>query len=69
MFKCPNCGSTAQMKLTCEPRLSHTDKNKLIEGYDCGCGAHITAEYERDEGGFWTFYVGFVDYIEDPLKR
>ena len=47
MFKCPNCGSTAQMKLTFEPRLSSTDKNKLIEGYSIEKPTYDYANHTR----------------------
>lgn len=62
MIKCPNCGSTAQTALVYPPTISaHT--NFLVEGWLCGCGAHYSVEYERNEEGKWEFYTAFVDYF------
>lgn len=51
---CPNCGSTAQPKLTDTER---TLDDKIIERYTCGCGCHFTAVYPIKEV--------YVNYIEE----
>lgn len=62
MIKCPNCGSTAQVKLVCQPFIS-VNTLYLTEGFECGCGAHFSVEYERNEKGTWEHYSTFIDYI------
>ena len=62
MIKCPNCGSTAQVKLVCPPFIS-TNKQVLIEGFDCGCGCHFSIEYQRNDSGVWEHYWTCTDYI------
>lgn len=53
MIKCPNCGSTAQVK----KNISHTDKdgNYITAQYVCGCGIYFDEElnflYEDKESG------------------
>lgn len=44
MVRCPNCGSTAQVRLQWES----TDKyiSKVTREYDCGCGCCFTVTYE-----------------------
>lgn len=63
MIKCPNCGSTAQVRLACPPFISNNTQF-LTEGFTCGCGCHFSQEYERDEKGRWEFYCQMIDYIE-----
>ena len=43
MIKCPNCGSTAQMKVTCVPNPTRT---AITERIICGCGCVTTATYK-----------------------
>ena len=56
MIKCPNCGSTAQIKLVCEPKITAQGMS-LVEEFACGCGTHITIEYRRTAGGYWRHYA------------
>lgn len=51
-MKCPNCGSTAQVRMECEPKLSYFG-GILMEGFLCGCGCHFEVDYARNENGFW----------------
>lgn len=62
-MKCPNCGSTAQVRLVTEPIVSR-DGTAMTEGYVCGCGAHFAVEYERDRDGYWEPFARFVEWIE-----
>ena len=43
MTKCPNCGSTAQPKITYNPNPTRTE---IIEQIICGCGCITTATYK-----------------------
>lgn len=62
MIKCPNCGSTAQTELMCQPFVSRQTK-MLTEGWRCSCGARYTVEYERNEEGKWVYNTTFIDYF------
>ena len=42
MMKCPNCGSTAQIKLLDTIEAG----NRIVERYSCGCGASTTRHLE-----------------------
>jgi hypothetical protein len=42
MMKCPNCGSTAQIKLLDTIEAG----NRIVEQYSCGCGASTTRHLE-----------------------
>ena len=63
MFRCPHCGSTAQVKTTFAPTLSDNEK-VLTEGFECGCGCHFTTEYYRGYEGAWTHRFTNVEWIE-----
>lgn len=43
MIKCPNCGSTAQVKVSYAPNPTRT---VIIEQRICGCGCRTTATYK-----------------------
>lgn len=62
MMKYPHCGSTAQVRAACAPFVSGID-SLLKEGFDCGCGAHFSVEYQRNEEGIWEHYSTFVDFV------
>lgn len=63
MIKCPHCGSTAQVKYNCEPRLSYaTNMKTLIEGFHCGCGCEWEVEYARNENGYWEIYLEVITH-------
>lgn len=50
MIKCPNCGSTAQMK-----RLGSTEgENIVVETYQCGCGAKVQRHLKRTMDIAWS---------------
>ena len=41
MIKCPNCGSTAQVR-----ELGSCDSNKVFtEKFECGCGCRFNKNY------------------------
>ena len=43
MIKCPNCGSTAQIKFI---EGYHYTVTQIAEKYECGCGATVICHYE-----------------------
>lgn len=45
MIKCPNCGSTAQVKLEPTASLSR-NQQYLTLGCECGCGCGFTVDYK-----------------------
>lgn len=46
MVKCPNCGSTAQVKITDYDNWETEIKNKwkTVKSYSCGCGCLFRSE-------------------------
>ena len=46
MVRCPNCGSTAQLR---PMRLYITDKNEVMRQLVCGCGAITKMVYTQKE--------------------
>ena len=54
MPKCPNCGSTAQVRLTAADDLNDTataNNNWIYQHYTCGCGARFFVTWIK-EGTF-----------------
>lgn len=51
MIKCPNCGSTAQIKLI---DSYHYTANNLAEKYECSCGAQLIRHYKLQTGILYT---------------
>ena len=43
MVKCPNCGSTAQIRLI---DSYHYNTNHIAEEYECGCGVKLVRHYK-----------------------
>lgn len=48
MIKCPNCGSTAQVKPNGQIQIS-SNHLYITESYVCGCGCHFTVLQSREE--------------------
>lgn len=46
-MKCPNCGSTAQLKCVWVDEDKYT--NTHYKEYKCGCGCHFVAVFEVKE--------------------
>lgn len=62
MKKCPNCGSTAQVKrLGCG--ISRNERFLTIN-YECGCGCHFFVDYEFGENDHLEKYAEDIEYIE-----
>lgn len=51
LIKCPNCGSTAQIKLI---DSAHIVYNQLMEKYECGCGAKMVRHYKLQTAILYT---------------
>ena len=51
MVKCPNCGSTAQIKLI---DTTHMISNQVSEKYECGCGALLIRHYKLQTAILYT---------------
>jgi hypothetical protein len=47
MTKCPNCGSTAQVRLIWQDEEAPTHYH--YKGFKCGCGCRFMATYELVE--------------------
>lgn len=63
MVKCPNCGSTAQVRCIGGPFLSD-NKRILSENFNCGCGAHFEVDYERNDESYWEVSEIFIHFIK-----
>lgn len=51
MIKCPNCGSTAQVRLVAYDDLSNKDTadfNWIYQHYICGCGCKFTMTWIQE---------------------
>ncbi len=42
MIKCPNCGSSAQIKLLCHDTFIWRNTVTVYLTYKCGCGRHFS---------------------------
>ena len=63
MIKCPNCGSSAQVKVESSPKLSD-NKQVLTVGLVCGCGCHFNMDHERNDIGIWEHNWTFIKWID-----
>lgn len=51
MIKCPNCGSTSQIKLI---DTMHIVPKQVSEKYECGCGALFIQHYKLQVAILYT---------------
>lgn len=42
--KCPNCGSTAQVRMINHQSFVYSTTISLYLGYKCGCGCHFSTK-------------------------
>ena len=61
MIKCPNCGSTAQVRMG-EPTLSR-NKFYIVLPCECGCGCHFDLDYDVNE-----FDNCFPHYVDKEMR-
>lgn len=50
ILRCPNCGSTAQIKLY----GTQEGETTILEIYKCGCGARVQRFLKRDIDVYWS---------------
>lgn len=67
-MKCPNCGSTAQVRSTGAPVLS-TNEKVLTEHFTCGCGCYFYTDYERNSEGAWEWYWMQVHFVDKEMIK
>ena len=67
-MRCPNCGSTAQVRSTGAPTLS-SNELVLTENFICGCGAYFSTYYERNEEGVWEWDWLQLHFVDKELPR
>lgn len=61
MIKCPNCGSTAQVRMG-EPTLS-SNKSYITLPCECDCGCHFDLVYDVNE-----FDSCFPHYVDKEMR-
>ena len=61
MIKCPNCGSTAQIRMG-EPTLSR-NKCYITLSCECGCGCHFDLDYNVED-----FCSSFTHYVDKEMR-
>lgn len=67
-MKCPNCGSTAQVRSTNAPILSD-NKLVLYERFSCGCGCLFDIEYKKNAEDIWEWYSTFIHFVDKELIK
>ena len=67
-MRCPNCGSTAQVRSTGAPTLSDNEL-VLTENFICGCGAYFSTCYERNEEGAWEWNWLQLHFVDKEFPR
>lgn len=68
MIKCPNCGSTAQVRSNGNPKINTVDKDILVEGFHCGCGCEWEVDYARNENGYWEILAEVIT-TKEPINN
>ena len=61
MIKCPNCGSTAQIRMG-EPAPSR-NKCYITLSCECGCGCHFDLDYDVED-----FCSSFTHYVDKEMR-
>ena len=59
--KCPNCGSTAQVKKELAVPSESVDKEVVSIRYICGCGCHFEEQYRHSNT--------VLKWVEDMRKK
>lgn len=67
-MRCPNCGSTAQVRSTGAPILSDNGA-VLYEHFTCGCGCYFDVNYERDFKGYWDWSETFIHFVDKEMIK
>ena len=70
MIKCPNCGSTAQVRIIeQETFVWHERHTDTINKCQCGCGKQFAYHEETKIGLFKNDWVGYENYVNRQVKR
>ena len=67
MIKCPNCGSTAQVRLVAHDDLTNTETANhqwIFQHFECGCGCQFHVSWKK-EGIFETIFPKPIDKTEE----
>ena len=67
-MKCPNCGSSAQVRSTGAPTLS-VNELVLTENFTCGCGAYFSTYYERNEERTWEWSWTHIHFVDKEMIK
>lgn len=52
--KCPNCGSTAQVRVKNEMIIEPKKDNRTAVSYECGCGCSFTKVIKEEFEHCWS---------------
>lgn len=52
--KCPNCGSTAQVRIRNEFIVAPEKDNRTAITYECGCGCSFTKVFVEEMEHCWS---------------
>lgn len=52
--KCPNCGSTAQVRIGVELIIAPEKDNRTAITYECGCGCSFTKVIKEEFEHCWS---------------
>lgn len=64
MIKCPNCGSTAQVRIISqETFVWHERHTDTINKCQCGCGKQFAYHEEVKIGLFKNDWAGYENYV------
>lgn len=61
VVKCPNCGSTAQVKRELVVPSESADNEIVSIHYACGCGCHFAEQYRHS--------ATILKYVENMRKK
>ena len=60
-IRCPNCGSTAQIKRELAVPSESPEKEFIFIHYVCGCGCHFAEQYQHS--------ATIQKYVENVRKK
>lgn len=70
MIRCPNCGSTAQVRIIeQETFVWHERHTDTINKCQCGCGKQFAYHEETKIGLFKNDWAGYENYVNRQVKR
>ena len=70
MIRCPNCGSTAQVKIINQETFTlHERHTDTVYKCQCGCGKQFAFHEETRIGLFRNDWAGYANYINRLRER